>query len=108
MAIGTLRWPDRLLIGQKSRNGSFFGTKSATLEMVGLLLPFLTNPKALKGKHVHLKVDNKAVVFGWQKKYTVKDPETSLLLRTLHVIEAFLESVRHPFASYDYRNRFTG
>jgi hypothetical protein len=40
---------------------------------------------------VHLKVDNKAVVFGWQKKYTVKDPETSLLLRTLHVIEAFLE-----------------
>jgi hypothetical protein len=91
VAISTLRWPKHLLIGQKSRNGSFFGTKSATLEMVGLLLPFLTNPRELKGKHVHLKVDNKAVVFGWKKKYAVKDPETSLLLRTLHVIEAFLE-----------------
>jgi hypothetical protein len=36
-------------------------------------------------------VDNKAVVHGWKKKYSIKDPETSLLLRTLHVLEAFLE-----------------
>jgi hypothetical protein len=90
-AVGILRWPDCLLIGQKSSTGAYFGTKSATLEMVGLLIPFLTNPAVLKGKHVMLQVDNKAVVFGWRKKYSVKDPETSLLLRTLHVIEAYLE-----------------
>jgi hypothetical protein len=90
-SVAILKWPVRLLVGQKSRNGAFFGSKSATLEMVGLLLPFLTNPKSLRGKHIVLQVDNKAVIYSWKKKYSVKDPETSLLVRTLHVIEAFLE-----------------
>jgi hypothetical protein len=36
-------------------------------------------------------VDNTAIIYAWQKKkYTVQDPETSLLVRALHVLEAFL------------------
>jgi hypothetical protein len=31
------------------------------------------------------------MVYTWQKKYTVLDPKTSLLIRSLHVLEAFLE-----------------
>ncbi len=30
------------------------------------------------------------MVYAWSKKYCKKDPETSLLIRCLHVIEAFL------------------
>ncbi len=37
-----------------------------------------------------LGVDNVSVVYAWTKKYCKNDPETSLLIRTLHVIEAFL------------------
>jgi hypothetical protein len=91
LSVTILKWPERLLTSQKSRTGKFFGSKSATLEAVGLLLPFLTNPKRLCGKHVVLQVDNTAVVRAWSKKYTVSDPETSLLMRTLNILEALLE-----------------
>jgi hypothetical protein len=59
--------------------------------MVGLLLPFVTMPKTLIGKHILLGVDNISVVYGWQKRYSKNDPETSLLIRVLHVIEAYLQ-----------------
>jgi hypothetical protein len=91
MAVSTLKWPKGLLVGMKSRSGAYFGSKSATLEMVGLFLPFLTQPQNLAGKHIVLQVDNTAVIYAWQKKYSVQDPETSLLVRALHVLEAFLE-----------------
>jgi hypothetical protein len=59
--------------------------------MMGLLLPFVTSPKTLIGQHVVLGVDNTSVVYGWQKRYSRNDPETSLLIRVLHVIEAYLQ-----------------
>ena len=85
-----LTWPHALLNGAKTGKGAYFGTKSGTLEAVGLILPFLSYPSELKNQHVLLQVDNLGVVYGWEKKYCKNDPETSLLLRTLHVIEAFL------------------
>jgi hypothetical protein len=66
------------------------GSKSGTLEIVGLLIPFIMVPHILAGNHVVLGVDNTSVVYGWKKKYCKNDPETSLLIQTLHVIEAFL------------------
>jgi hypothetical protein len=66
------------------------GSKSGTLEMVGLLIPFLSCPGTLRGRHIVLGVDNVSVVYAWLKKYCKNDPERSLLIRTLHVIEAFL------------------
>ncbi len=88
--IGIIRWPRFLLTRDKSRKGMFMGSKSGTLEMVGLLIPFVTCPKILRGRHIVLGVDNISVVYAWLKKYCKNDPETSLLIRTLHVIEAFL------------------
>jgi hypothetical protein len=88
--IGIIRWPITLLTRDKSRKGTFMGSKSGTLEMVGLLIPFVTCPKFLRGRHIVLGVDNVSVVYAWSKKYCKNDPETSLLIRTLHVIEAYL------------------
>jgi hypothetical protein len=96
--VGEVRWPDRLLKGQKSRHGKYFGSKSATLETVGLLPPLIIRPGKICGQHVVLHVDNIAVVYAWKKKYCSGDPETSLLIRCLHVLESFLECklyVRH-------------
>jgi len=86
-----LRWPHILLTGAKNRKGKYFGSMSSTLEAVGLLLPFLTNPKDLRGQHVLLEVDNTSVVYAWEKKHGKNDVELSLLIRCLIVIEAFLE-----------------
>jgi hypothetical protein len=74
----------------KAGGGGFFGSKSTTLEMVGLLLPFVSDPKSLVGQHIVLGVDNTSVVYAWPKRYCKKDPETSLLICVLHVIEAYL------------------
>jgi hypothetical protein len=96
--VGEVRWPDRLLRSQRNRHGKYFGSKSTTLETVGLLLPLVIRPKEVCGQHVVLHVDNIAVVYAWKKKYCSGDPETSLLIRCLHVLEAFLECklyVRH-------------
>jgi hypothetical protein len=64
--------------------------KAGTLELVGLLIPFLTHPKDMAGKHVVLGVDKTSVIYAWDKRYFRNDPETSLLIRVLYVIEAFL------------------
>jgi hypothetical protein len=88
--IGIIRWPLFLLTRDKGRRGTFMGSKSGTLEMVGLLIPFLSCPKSLRGRHVLLGVDNVSEVYAWTKRYCKNDPELSLLIRTLHVIEAFL------------------
>jgi len=85
-----LTWPNNLLMGAKSRTGSYFGNKSGTLETVGLILPFISYPQDLIGKHIILEVDNTSIIYGWDKKYCKHDPETSLLLRALHVIESYL------------------
>jgi hypothetical protein len=77
-------------MGQKNRKGAYFGTKSGTLEAVGLLLPFLAYPKDLVGQHIVLLVDNTSLIYGWEKRYCKNDPETSMLLRVLHVIEVYL------------------
>jgi hypothetical protein len=86
-----LSWPENLLNGEKTRNGNYFGTKSGTLEAIDLFLPFITFPRELKNKYIVLQVDNTSLGYGWEKHYCKIDPETSLLLRTLHVIENLLE-----------------
>jgi hypothetical protein len=58
--------------------------------MVGLFIPFVSFPKILRGRHIVLGVDNISLVYAWSKKYCKNDPETSLLIRSLLVIEAFL------------------
>ncbi len=94
-AISLLRWPAGLLTGKKNLQGKDFGHKTAMLEAVGLLLPFLSVPWAVRNRHVTLEVDNISLVFAWEKRYCKNDPEASVVIRCLHVIEAFLECVIH-------------
>jgi hypothetical protein len=91
----TMSWPGNLLMGLKNRNGSYFGTKSGTLEAVGLILPFVSYPSELIGKKIVLQVDNTSLIYGWEKHYCKNDPETSLLLCVLHVIEVYLPCKIH-------------
>ena len=86
-SVALLRWPEKLLTCAKNRNGKFFGSLSGTLEAVGLLLPFLTEPKVLRGQHVLLEVDNNSVVYAWEKKHGKIDFELTLLIRCLVILE---------------------
>ena len=85
------RWSWDLMTRLRDSKGHWWGSKSNALECVGLLLPFVTNPKMLKNQFVILYVDHISLIYAWEKKYCKNDEETSILIRCLHVLEAFLE-----------------
>jgi len=75
-------WPKMFTIAVQSN--------TAVYEMVGLLLPFFAIPKKLQFRHIRLLVDNQAIVWSWEKRYMKNDVLASILIRCLHVIEAYL------------------
>jgi hypothetical protein len=83
-------WPKQFLEKSTDKKGAFFGSKTTTLEAIGLLLPFLVTPLTLKGKHVVFKVDNLAVVFGWENKIVKHDTTASIVIRAIHLMAAYL------------------
>ena len=82
-------WP----CGMKSsydKQGKFFGNKTATLEMIGLVIPFLCCPELLAGKHVVFQVDNISCYFGWKNKVVAGDKTASILIRALVILSSYL------------------
>jgi hypothetical protein len=65
------------------------------LETIGALLPFLAIPHMLAGRHVVLELDNIAVLFAWEKRYSKEDLEASILIRALHIISSYLACQVH-------------
>jgi len=90
-----ITWPDSFIRRARDEKGTFYGFKSATLEVIGLLLPFLTIPNQLRGRHVVLQVDNAAVVRGWLTKSVKNDNTAAAFIRALHIIAAFLSCTVH-------------
>ena len=84
------QWPANIKT-EVDEKGAAFKSKMTTLELVGLLLPFLTIPDLLQGRHVVLGVDNKSVVHAWQNKSCKGDITASVLARALLVVTSFLE-----------------
>ena len=77
-----ISWPDQLLTDQKDEKGRSFGCKSTTLESVGILLPLLAFPEKVKGRNLIFKIDNIAVMFGWQHGYVKNDATASEILKS--------------------------
>ena len=93
-----LFWPDSFLTKSKDSKGSLYGSKSTTLETVGLLLPFFSIPEAIRGRDLVMQVDNLAVYYGWDSKQVKEDTAASILIRALYLISVSLECrihVRH-------------
>ena len=92
---GSITWPEKFILKEKNPDNTLYGHKSTTLETIGLLIPFLTIPKALEGRHIVLHVDNTATIASWQKKHCKQDTDTSILIRGLHIIESYLHCKIH-------------
>jgi hypothetical protein len=94
----TIRWPLSLLNEAVDRDGKFFGSKTTTLEVVGLLLPFLCCPEKLMGQSIVFHVDNIAVMYGWNNGSVKFDETASMLLKFIQLAAAYLGTqvyVRH-------------
>ena len=76
----------------RDSRGRLWGSKSSALECIGLLIPLVTRLDLLRNKYVILYLDHISLIYAWEKKYCKNDEETSILIRCLHVLEAFLEA----------------
>ncbi len=85
-----LEWPEGFITSSKDQQGKLFGSKSTTLECVGLILPFISFPQALMGRHVIYKVDNMAVVHGWRNGHVKFDTSATELLKAVNVLASYL------------------
>ena len=75
--------------------GKFLGSKTTTLELAGMLIPFLLFPEVLSGHHVILEVDNMGGVFGWNNGFCKEDNMASIMIRCLVLLSAKLEIALH-------------
>lgn len=71
MFLSVLRWPTFIQLGLNAPDGKSIGYKLTTLEMVGVLLPFLTDGHAVAGCSVVCYTDNVGTVYAWRKGHTV-------------------------------------
>jgi len=84
-----VRWPFEFIAEARDEYGKFFGSKSTTLESIGLLLPFLAVPELVTGKYLIFHVDNIAVVHGWQKGRIKNDAAANSIIKIVNVIAAY-------------------
>jgi hypothetical protein len=55
----------------------------------------LTVPELIYGRHVILRVDNIACVYGYENGQLKNDESASIMIRTARLVAAYLESVVH-------------
>lgn len=85
-----MEWPETFLNHDKDEYGKHFGSKSTTLESIGLLLPLVIFPEHVKGRSLLFMVDNNAVVYGWETGRVKEDQTATEVLKAVSYISAFL------------------
>jgi hypothetical protein len=75
--------------------GAHMGSKTTTLEIIGVLLHVLLFPELVKNRIVVFETDNMACYFGWQNKYVKEDAVASIIVRALALLEPLLNSEFH-------------
>ncbi len=90
-----LVWDKNMILERCYNDGKRFGNKTLFLELVAMILPFLTIPSKLCNQHIVLETDNLGCVFGWEKKASKDDILSSILFRALHFISFRLCSIIH-------------
>ena len=91
-------WGESMITEGRDSKGARFGSKTSTLEMVGLVIPFLIIPDKLKNKTVVMTTDNIGCVFGWENKAVKGDYTASILVRAMALMSVVLKCsvyVRH-------------
>jgi len=85
-------WSKNLLESARDQKGSYYGSKTTTLEAVGLLLPFVTIPRKPAGKDIVFKTDNIAEVYGWESKSVKFDRSATILIKAVTIMAFYLGS----------------
>jgi len=57
------------------------------LELIGVIIPFVTHPKVFKNKYVKCNVDNISLMFAWENRTIKTDKTLYKIFQILHLIE---------------------
>jgi hypothetical protein len=90
-----LIWARNLFLKCVDSKGAELCNKTVTLEMIGILIPFLVIPEKLCNQYIVSKVDNIGCYFGWVNKQTANDEMASIVIRSLHLISNYLSCIVH-------------
>jgi hypothetical protein len=88
-------WPRDFITFLEDEEGTRFGNKTTTLECIGMLLPLVITPELTANRHVILRVDNMACVYGFENGQVRGDVTASILIRAARIIAAYLGTVIH-------------
>jgi len=90
-----LFWPEGIINTVRDMKSSSLGSKTTTLEFLGIILPFLIIPEQLANQNVIVKVDNTGCFFRWLNRRAKGDIFASILIRALHLIGNYLSCIVH-------------
>ena len=88
-------WPKYFITEATDEKGVRFGDKSTTLEVIGVLIPFLLCPELLRNQHILVKVDSFGAIFSLINKHAKGDKCASVFVRALFLIASYLECRVH-------------
>ncbi len=88
-------WNENFIICATDEKGVRFGDKTTTLEVIGVLMPFLLAPELLVRSHVVIKVDCFGTIYGLENRASKGDVSASIFIRAVYLIAAFLECTLH-------------
>jgi hypothetical protein len=88
-------WNDNVIQSFRDEDKKRLGNKTMCLEFLGILLPFVMCPELVSGRYVTVKVDNIGCYFAWINRYSSEDQLTSILVRALHILSAYLACEVH-------------
>jgi hypothetical protein len=83
-------WPSSFVSEAKDKLQKSYGTKTTTLEFIGILIPFLLSPEEFVNQYVIVRVDNSGCFFRWLNRHASGDETASIFVRALHVICSYL------------------
>ena len=85
-----LQWPKEFITSQKDEQGKSFGSKSTTLECIGLLLPLISFPEKVAGRFIKFRIDNAAVSYGWANGHVKFDSSATEVLKAVNIAASYL------------------
>ena len=85
-----LFFPKGVLKAARDEKNSSLGSKTTTLEFLGILVPFLVALELMLNQNIVVKVDNIGCFFGLVNKHAHGDVMVSILIKALHLIGAYL------------------
>ena len=85
-------WNREMIEVMMDKDEKRFGNKTAFLEFVGIIIPFILLHKSqrLRNQNVVLKVDNISCMYAWEIRFMKEDVYTSILVRALHLVSSYL------------------